>query len=368
MLAGQRGSARLLRMDLRAAYRALDPARSAAEEHYVERPGDPVGLLRMELGLRQTPLRVLVGGQRGVGKTTEMARLGALLGLGLDAPTVLVDEYITKQEPPPCDQRRVGALFVDVGSLSVNEYIASLVATLRITFPHLAEFPPKRHERLAANRFEEYLFEQFPPSEPRPLFLLDGLEKVSPSTAEPYLTALRDWPAHVVMVAPLSVLLAPEFSSTVSEWDRVLLLPAVSVRGRDGQPAAAGVALMRQVIERRVGDDTFTSASLDLLIDQAAGLHRETLSLAQQACLRAAAGGQTQVDEGAVQKVLTDKRHEYSFHLTPEDIAYLRQVAAAQRISGDPRALALLGRNLLISYQDESAWFDVHPLIRPLLA
>ena len=66
--------------DLKRAYRALDPAQPARSvEQYVPRPGDPLGILGEELKIATSPLHVLVGGQRGVGKTTEILRLRDLL-------------------------------------------------------------------------------------------------------------------------------------------------------------------------------------------------------------------------------------------------------------------------------------------------
>jgi hypothetical protein len=302
--------------DLRQAYRALDPAQGASDPVYVPRPGDPIGLLMEEVQVRTSPLRVLLGGQRGVGKTTELLRLSGLLQAG-----------------------RAGMTRWNAGELLVESILKDMDILL--------------------NRVS---------SELPLLVLLDGLERVPAHQAAPFIDALRDAWAHLITVAPLPLLLAPSFSSSVSDWDRVIFLPAVSVYTPEGKPDGVGVTYMAEVIGRRTGDGIFEDdQTLEFLILSSAGLHRELLSLAQQACMRAAVSGQTQVTHKAVQATVDDKRHEYSFHLTPPDIEYLREVAESKRITADPRALPLINRNLIVSYQGESAWFDVHPIVKPLL-
>lgn len=331
--------------DLKQAYRALDPARSAEGAIYVPRPGDSVGILREEFQIRTSPLRVLLGGQRGVGKTTELCRLRELIRPG-----------------------RVGCMVRDLAGMSMEkacrEMIRGLTEQVGMTWEQARETFALQ-DRITPDMFSgivDYL-NQSPP----PLLLCDGLEKASPTTAEEFIVAYRAVPAHLVLVAPIPLLLAPEFSSTVSEWDRVLFLPAISVHTRDGTPDEAGVNYMLHVIGQRVGEGVFAEDALRFLIGASAGLHRELLSLAQQACMRAAIAGQSQVTLLVAQSTVNDKRHEYSFHLTPQDLEYMYHVSLDKRITGDPSALSLINRNLIVSYQDDSSWFDVHPIVQPLV-
>src|SRR4051794_5856494 len=64
--------------DLLEAYRRLDPAKpidTGMGSFYVARPDDPVGILSAELTADSRRVRALLGGQRGVGKTSELFRL-----------------------------------------------------------------------------------------------------------------------------------------------------------------------------------------------------------------------------------------------------------------------------------------------------
>ncbi len=294
--------------DLKQAYRALDPASPlATPDLYVPRPGDPMGLLAAEFELRTTPLKVLVGGQRGVGKTTELSRLAAAL---------------------------------ETANISVLQTNVDWSAE-RGGFLRLAE--SKRN------------------------VFIDGLEKSETEYAADWIASLSKLNNSLVVVVPISLLLAPESSATLAEWDRIISLPAISLRTREGEPCPDGIAILKSVIERRVGTEVFAPEALASLIEASAGIHRELLSLGQQACLRAAMAGYEQVREANARAAIEDKRQELSFHLTPQDIEYLAHLRDVQRITADPRVLPLINRNLIVSYHSDYAWFDVHPLVKPLL-
>lgn len=330
--------------DLKQAYRALDPAAPAASERYVVRPGDPMGLLAAELQIRETPKHVLVGGQRGVGKTTELLRLqSAPLGVNLSCELMA----LTGRE-----------MSAGVWKSEVQKRVLQAHSSVvRQTSPwHVRDFPPTLEEDLKCL------------SENGPFVLaFDGLEKVDSHSAMAVLESLSDLPCSVIVIVPLSLLLSPSYADHISGWDQILSLPAISTRRRDGTPDTPGVTLLRAVVVRRVGSDVFTETSLDLLIDASAGIHRELLVLAQQACLRAAMTEHLQVRDEDVRAAIEDKRQELSFHLTPADIEYLAELRDVQRVTSDPRVLPLLSRNLIVSYHGDWTWFDVHPLIKTLL-
>lgn len=104
-----------------------------------------------------------------------------------------------------------------------------------------------------------------------------------------------------------------------------------------------------------------------MIVDASGGIHRELLTLAQQACLRASVAGRVQVRDDDARSAVEDKRQEVSFHLTPDDLRYLAEVQDHHRVTGDPRALPLIERNLIVGYHGGWSYFDVHPLVKPLL-
>ena len=185
--------------------------------------------------------------------------------------------------------------------------------------------------------------------------------------AAKYASALADVPFSFVMVVPIALLLSSAYASLISQWDRVISVPAITVVDPDGKPNDEGRAILRTTVERRAGVDAFEESALDLIIEASGGIHRELLTLAQQACLRASVAGRVQVREDDARSAVEDKRQEVSFHLTPDDLDYLAEIRSHHRVTGDPRALPLIERNLIVGYHRGWSWFDVHPLVKPLL-
>ncbi len=354
-------------VDLREVYRALDPATPASEPaHYVARPGDPIGILKEELSVRSTPLHVLIGGQRGVGKTTELTRLNAgLISAGMTVAMVGVDRRAMESSATrlfsalgaalahsflPVDSETRAELFQLSQRLSEN---ADNPGTRQVVKTHfidvIDEIKAKNHGINV-------------------IMLLDGLEKFPPQDVAALSHYISDLPCSFVMVAPLPFLLSSDYSEKIAEWDRIISLPAISLDRPGGVPYPEGAALLKSVVERRAGVGAFEEPAMGRLIESSGGIHRDLLTLAQSACMRAAVAGRLQVPEADALAAIEDRRQEMSFHLTPQDLAYLREIQTLQRLTGDPRAVPLISRNLIVSYHSDWAWFDIHPIIKPLVA
>jgi hypothetical protein len=356
---------------LKEIYRALDPATPATDpRHYVSRPGDPMGILREELTIRDTPLRVIVGGQRGVGKTTELNRLyhslersklncnlfSADRKMGVTFwPDLLVATISFKLAKEFLSPHSAGRIRATELMNKINATPESEIKNEAITIT----------SRSIAN---EVIKEMNLGNDRPALVVFDGLEKYAIQGTATLLGALLDLPCSLVVVVPLPLLLSPDYASTIAECDRVVSLPAIALRQPNGSRDEDGVALLRTVVERRAGTDAFESSALDAIIEASGGIHRDLLTLAQQSCMRAAMSHRTKVTDADVRASIEERRQELSFHLTPSDLAYLVEVKGSKRLTGDPRAVPLISRNLIVSYHGDWAWFDVHPLIQPLLA
>jgi hypothetical protein len=343
--------------DLKRAYRALDPAQPARNvQHYVQRPGDPMGVLGEEMKIRTSPLHVLVGGQRGVGKTTELLRLKDLLEEERLPHLMLSPDRSVGQVPPAHFLRTLCQV------MAIQHFSQDSALSARI--PELGgavdAFGLKQLLNELVNNVQSTTGRGF-------TYLVDGLEKLSPADASTFVTTMVDISCSFVAVAPIPLLLSPDHASAISEWDRVISVPAITVANRDGNPDVEGLAVLRAIVERRAGIDAFEKSALDLVVGASGGIHRELLTLAQQACLRASVAGRVQVREEDARNAVEDRRQEVSFHLTPTDLNFLGEVQRHHRVTGDPRALPLIERNLIVGYHGGWSWFDVHPIVKPLL-
>jgi GTPase SAR1 family protein len=341
--------------DLKAAYRKLDPAKPLQgdqfESYYVSRPGDPIALLAEELSYREEPLRVLLVGQRGVGKSTELIRLVKLL-----------------------EHRQKSLYLLDLsqgkGYCTADTLMVEFVRQLVKKAPSLKQTAPLGHQwdfsfhnsTLAALDLVTALGR-----DGRPVILLDGFERLPSGDLLELFSALVSLPCSLVVIAPIRIVLQPEFASPLGEWDQIVPLPAVSVVTMGHTPDPAGITLLQSVLQRRAGETAFDNAALDLIVPASGGIHRDLLTLAQQACVRAGVAGKTVVTSDEALAAVEQRRQDYSFQLTPQDWGTLKRLDDSKFIARDAGLISLLERNLIVSYRSDWTWFGVHPILDPLL-
>jgi DNA polymerase III delta prime subunit len=339
--------------DLKEAFRRLDPASpldgNLREAYYVGRPSDPVGKLSKLLEYSESPQHILLVGQRGVGKTTELLRLADSLspnslwfidsiggedlehpGLGVSRILHRVWRHVREQLDSTTSS---GSLVGDFGN------VLDVIGDLKSAGRNLA-------------------------------LLLDGMERLRGEDvrhAARFVAELRQLGCSVVAVVPLAFWLSSEFGSEVSEWDRVVTLPAVSIQTRNREPDEVGRGLLRSVIEQRVGIELFDEEAMTFLVEQSGGIHRDLLTLAQDACLGASLDSQSQVTLNHVKAAVDERRLTQSSRLTTQFHKALNHVRIHKRIDNGTIFLQLLELNLIVAYQDSSTWFDVHPIVRPFI-
>jgi hypothetical protein len=353
--------------DLKEAFRRLDPASpldgDLLEAYYVGRPGDPVGELTKRLEYSESPQHILLVGQRGVGKTTELHRLDRSLktnklnflpflvldSIGeqvLDYPDKAVNQVLQKLWHQLSQRLKWSKQYSSFSRMDSFGMISGDAAKVRDVISDLKE-------------------ENF-----NLVLLLDGMEKLRGQDvrkAASFAAELRRLGCSVIAVVPLALWFSPEFSSEVAEWDRVVTLPAVSIRTRNGAPDEAGRGLLRSVIEQRGCGDLFTEEAIAFVIEQSGGIHRELLTLAQDALLRASPGSQPQITIHHVKASVDERRLTQSSRLTTQFYKALSHVREFKRLDNTANLLQLLELHLVVAYQDSSTWFDVHPVFEPLI-
>lgn len=343
-------------MDLKQAYRALDPARplEPGSPFYTPRPDNPVSLIETELQLADRPKRYLLTGHRGSGKTTELGRIESAL-----EGTHLVLTVIFGPAEKSLETTVLLALAETVQRGAFRSFVERL-GQLKIDPMSDTKDPVNRHQLQAALR-----------SLNMPLVvLIDGVDKLD-SRGIQYafegIAALSAWPISVVCTVPLTATLEPDFGQVASSVDAWHFLPGIALWNRKRETIEAGWELCREVIERRA-NGLFSPEALDVVVRNSAGIHREILRIAQRACALAAVAGQPSIGAEEATRAVHELRNEYSIMLRSEDHARLREVERTGRISGDPGLLRLVRDQFVVAYGVGGSWFDVHPIVRPLVA
>lgn len=305
-------------MDLKEAYRALDPAQPLEPDSpfYVGRPDNPVSRIIAEFQMTDTPRHYLLTGHRGTGKTTELNQIAEALSPHYEVQSINVDS-----------------------ALSLHDRASTPSSLDELLRPR-----PRRHTQIA---------------------LIDGIDKLDLADAASLCREVSQMDGSTVCIIPLTLPLTEGFGDIVQTVDAWHFLPSIDLWDRNGNQVFDGWNLCRAVLTRRA--DVFTEAALDLLIENSAGIHRELLRLAQRACVFAAVGALNKIGADEALRAVHDTRNEYSILLRSEDFALLQQVEQTGRISGDHRILRLVRDQLIVANGGGSTWFAVHPIVRPLI-
>jgi Cdc6-like AAA superfamily ATPase len=194
-------------MDLKEAYRSLDPARPLEPDStfYVARPGNPVSSIITELRLTDMPRRYLLTGHRGAGKTTELHRIAHELS----------DEY-------------------EIETISAEGDLVSVIRRI----------------------------EQANPG--RTLYLIDGVDKFDFHESDLSLNqfgylidALHQQQISAICTIPLAFALSGAFGSILQTIDQLCFLPSINIRAQNGEsiPQTGGG------VEKSLSDERIYSAT-----------------------------------------------------------------------------------------------------------
>jgi hypothetical protein len=143
-------------------------------------------------------------------------------------------------------------------------------------------------------------------------------------------------------------------------------LPNFSARLRGGAEDTAGGRQLRQLVLSRAEERLFGEGALNRLAEQSGGLPRQMALLVREASLYALAAGQKQISLQAVVSAALDEQKNYQVLLTPAQLALLAEVHRTKKVVNDQAHRELL-HNLSILEYDTEVWYDVNPVIWPLL-
>ncbi|HRI69421.1 MAG TPA: hypothetical protein PK156_34555 [Polyangium sp.] len=187
--------------------------------------------------------------------------------------------------------------------------------------------------------------------------VLASAEKVFGGGA-PYLKL----PVHIVYTVP------PALVNRMS--GSVFFLPMLKIRDREGN-TAPGTEAARQIIRNRVPDDylakLFGKADLDervsKLIDWSGGYPREILKLLQDCIL------EENVDERSFRRIIARAGERFTRVVPDYAFPLLAQIALEKRLIFDgeeQRSIVdfMLQTNVILRYQNDEPWVDLHPAVR----
>jgi hypothetical protein len=394
----------------------FDPERPLKTEeelrdYFVERAMSPLQELALLLRHTGRPQTILFTGHRGSGKSTELAKLASLL-----RDQFFVVDYSVKNVLDLFDVTYVDVIFslaaeliraaterqvevkeellrhildftkevtkevvieergeVDVGA-ALNFYMVKLegkVGKEAATRTLVREKMERRLSDLLEN--VDLLSREIErATEKKVLVIVEDLDKTDPDRAKElfygHALSLTSPRCCVIYTFPIALRHDNDFIQVRQSFSELVVLPNFPVSRRDGSPDGVGLACLQEILTRRAEERLFTPGALVGLVGWSGGLARELIILARRACLAAMEAERSAIDEEAVEQAAARMRIDYEVLLTSEQLNLLRGVQERKRVENDEDHRALLHNLSALEYRNgEGVWYDVHPIVRPLL-
>ena len=188
---------------------------------------------------------------------------------------------------------------------------------------------------------------------------------------------LKALDCHVIYTIPISMVYSNRATELINNYNDPQVLPMIMVQNPDGSTDEAGLAKIKELIEKRVKQvnpnqsletGLFDSGeTLERLCLMSGGHVRNLLLMMQEAITRTE---DLPITAKAAQRAITQARDVY--RRTPEEGEWqvLAKVSQTQRILNDEQHRNLLFSRCILEYRyyDEEGemqpWYDVHPLIK----
>lgn len=175
---------------------------------------------------------------------------------------------------------------------------------------------------------------------------------------------------RVVYTVPLALFYTSEFGQVRASFDDSYhTLPNINVNQRDGQPDAEGRRILGEMLHRRVSPDLVTTHAISRLAELSGGVVRELMALAREACSFARVRQAPTVEIEDVERAAGRLRGVFAGMLTDRHYRELWRIHndPLHRYANSETAQELVHNLSLLEYSNGESWWDVHPVVLPLL-
>lgn len=178
---------------------------------------------------------------------------------------------------------------------------------------------------------------------------------------------LTSFQASAIYTFDIALWYENEFRNLQNHFPSRSLLSNITVYSAKGKLEAEGVALLREILARRISPQLIEEDARKLLIVNSGGLVRELIAMAQFAATNALGRGSQRIEVQDVQRAERERRNDFIAALDQQEYATLVARNADKRLSSDDDVQTLLGKLALLQYENGETWCDVHPIVKRLL-
>jgi DNA polymerase III delta prime subunit len=391
-------------------------------DFYVRREDSPVSSLIHSLPMENTPVKLLLAGHRGGGKTTELRRLEQRFAheytvIWVDADTglerynlgyaeviVLIGLEILKQVVQPgwkLSEKLKQAL---MDSLKKVIYDEAMAGDATIQMPKLlqdAGFALKVGKKVSTakqlnilpdlseiiSRVNAIIQAAEQQRQQKLLVIVDGLDRHELRLALEMFSSnlLIALECHTIYSIPIALRYSPAFRQPMENFQRCLDLvnPPVFTCDANGCPTPTpnrlGRHILASVIEKRLSTlgerykTVFQPEAMDQLCENSGGIMRDLIRLAQTACQIALGKQASEITLAIAKAAIKEERKIYTirdYHYTELDIVHRtgQLTSNVTSLPGQGEIVIcdeLLQYKLVLGYEDAEGgrWFDINPIL-----
>jgi hypothetical protein len=370
-------------------------------KYYIARESGASLELSERMLLDRRPVKALLTGQRGAGKSVELMRTA------LDTRSALLPLPVNLDFPG--DKAGVPELLMAVGqgmcrglaqmNFQASEQVVRSIAIWtrdglkvqaeekggvqgaadgfckvserlrrRETRPELAAAIDARREELG-QRLSELAADVRARAGKEVILILDGLDRSGRPQAVAFLleSGLLDFQFKCICTMPFPALHSPEFRALRQSFDMISVQGLSDVSAEATPAGRQGALDLRDMVDKRAGRDLIGPAALDLLLRNCGGNPGDLVRFTSACCLKASMQGRDGIDPAVVESVLEDHRMEMRRFLSPEEWTRLYQINRARSETVDETLSALLDSGAVLEHPGRSPMYQVHPALLPVL-
>ncbi len=404
--------------DLDQVYTNFEPTRAlpGVSEFYVQRPKNPLEVMRRAL-LRESfePLKYLFSGHRGSGKSTELNRLmvypdvkekyfiahysvydvldiagldytdllfsiGAQIFIEADKQAVTMRDSLLKQlrewgsaiEQETESGRKIG---VEGGlGIPLTDFFNKAQLKLRLEYESRKKIRSRIEARLSElmDIINLIVAEVELNSRKKVLVVIEDLDKTDLKTAKDLFyerqSSLTQPRCSIIYTVPIALLYSSEARQVTQAFPGEYVLPSVSITKRKTRdPNKGGRAVMKEFVRKRMSLDLIKPDALEHAITISGGVFREMARIVRDAADNAIARNVETIEKQDVERAESEIRNEFRRTLELKDYEELKKIYGSQELRGSDVCAKLLHNLSILEYRNKKNWYDIHPVIIPLL-
>ncbi len=368
------------------------------------------------LGLLCGGKRYLLAGHRGCGKSTELIRLSdelkddffvvyfsvegeldiddlqcedVLVAIGLkifkESKKLEEDGLIEKLNTDIIDD--FYEFLSDVTEIKVEErikekgvgakltYLLSFSGWLKSESRTRVEMRRKLEHRLSdlIERIDNIVYEAEIKTGKPVLVIVDDLEKIPRIDAAKKLFyedigVLLQIKPRMIYTIPISLVLDPIFAQIKARFDDDQTLPNIKIKDRNDKTLTDGKEFFENFTDNRIENKQLIEReALDFAIEMSGGVLGQFVNMMRNSSIYALQDGEDYIKKRHIELYVYKERRSFDRFFSREDIEFLKEIHDNKDARDGDTLLTLLHSLSILEYQNDNNWFDVNPIIIPLL-